>query len=130
MLNVSVKTIPHRKQKYNTVGDYLINGEGDLVIRISDLKNWKMEALITIHEIIEILLVKDRKIKIKDIDNFDIKFEKNKKKGDYSEPGNNKRAPYYKEHQFSTKIEKMLAKELNVDWREYNNKLDKLSDSF
>ena len=121
MLKIFIKTIPHKKQRYETLGDYWISKDGTMEIRVSELKNWKEEALIAVHEIIELLLVKDRKISIKEIEKFDIEFEKNKKKK-RDEPGDNKKAPYYKEHQFASKIEKMLAKELKVNWKKYENK--------
>lgn len=76
--------------------------------------------LVAFHELAEVLLCKDRKISQKSVDKFDIEFEKNRKEGNTDEPGNSKKAPYYNEHQFATKVEKMLAKELKVDWKKYD----------
>ena len=55
------------------------------------------------------------------IDSFDIQYEKSRVLGDTtSEPGNDPAAPYYREHKFATKLEKLLAEEIGVDWDEYS----------
>jgi hypothetical protein len=51
------------------------------------------------------LLCIDRGVSFKAIDRFDMNF-----KGD-GEPGDDPRAPYYRQHQFATQIERLLAKE-------------------
>ncbi len=119
MMKISIKTIPHKRQRYETSGDYWITKRGDMEIRVSEMKDWKEEALIAIHEIIELLLVKERGINIQEIEAFDIAFEKRRKEADRGEPGDHKDAPYRKEHKFATKIERLLARELGVDWEDY-----------
>ena len=45
------------------------------------------------------------------------------------EPGDTLQAPYHKEHMFAEKIERSVADELGVDWKEYSEltaKLDNL----
>jgi hypothetical protein len=127
MLNIEIKTIPDKKQRYNTVGDYW-EQNGKELVRISDMQNWKYEILIAVHEILEASLCKARGIHEKVISNFDKKYEKKRKYRILDEPGNDLSAPYYKEHQFALKIEKMFAKELGVDWKEYNKLIVKLDD--
>jgi hypothetical protein len=122
MINIEIKTVPHKDQRYNTVGDYSFK-DGKESILVSDMNNWKYETLVAIHEIIEEVLCRDRNIKDEDITNFDEEFDKNRPAGDFSEPGDDESAPYHKEHMFATEVEKMLAKKLNVDWDEYNNKI-------
>ena len=44
-------------------------------------------------------------------------FEKERETGkhvEFAQPGDDKRAPYKKEHKFSTKIENLLRKELGM----------------
>ena len=36
------------------------------------------------------------------------------------------RAPYRKEHQFAENIEKLVARELEVDWPQYNRAVERL----
>jgi hypothetical protein len=42
------------------------------------------------------------------------------------EPGDSSEAPYHKEHVFATKIERMIADELGVDWDVYEKHLDEV----
>jgi len=127
MINTEIKTIPHSHHRYPTVGDYYYE-DGITRIRVSDMKNEKYEFLVSIHEQIEEFLTRLRGIKEEDITNFDKKFEENRKPGDYSEPGDCKAAPYYNEHQIATFIEKQLAIELNINWRDYEEAINILDE--
>ena len=120
---IVMKVIPSEDQRYETVGDYFVKGN-KIDFRVSDLNNMDMELLVLIHELVEWTLVNRRGIKIEDIDAFDIQFEKDREVGkhtDDEEPGDDKKAPYYKEHQIATKVEKLMAKELGIDWDKYND---------
>jgi len=126
-LKISIEAIPHKSQRYPTVGDYFFK-KGIEQIKVSKI-NAKEEFLIAIHELTEWFLTEQRGIKEKDISKFDKKFEQERKKGLHSnsaEPGFDKRAPYRKEHVFATKVEKMLAKELKINWKKYSKELNKL----
>lgn len=121
MFNIIVKTIPHSEQRYETVGDWFWDADtATLRVMVSDLKNWKEEALVAIHEIIEAVLCEGAGIKVHSVDNFDMNF-----KGD-GEPGDDPKAPYHEQHRFATRVEKNLARELNVKWREYDKHIDDL----
>ena len=127
-MEIIVKTIPHKKQRYPTVGDWFFKKDG-LIIYVSDLGCWQYESAIAIHEIIEALLCKARGIKEKAVTDFDINFEKEREAGlhkDNEEPGFAPDAPYKKEHKFATKIEKYLINEFDLNWDEYDDKLGKL----
>jgi len=129
MQKITIKTIPDTHQRYNTVGDYYRDENGDQIFLVSDMNNWKYEFLVALHELVESALCHDRGITDQMIDEFDFAFEKCRESGEgESEPGNQPDAPYFKEHKFATQIEQMMAKELNVEWNQYLevcNKLDK-----
>ncbi len=91
--------------RYKTEGDYF-KKDGEFVIQISK-SNFNDEWLTIIHEIAELALVLKRRIKIKDIDKFDMNY-----KGD--DPGMDKKAPYHREHLVANKIENILKNELNT----------------
>jgi hypothetical protein len=129
-MEIRINKIQHNWQRYDTVGDYYREHDGRLKLYISDLNNKNYEFLVTIHELIEMLLVSHRNKSFARIDNFDIQFEKDRKKGKHSdraEPGNSKKAPYHAEHKFATKIERLLAKELKVNWKKYENRIASVS---
>jgi hypothetical protein len=122
-MNITIKTIQHSKQRYDTCGDWWFDKKGNLQIRVSDMDNWKYEYLVGDHEVREALLCKDRGITQKEVDKFDMNW---KEHGMITEVGNDPSAPYYKEHKFSTKIEMMTAKELKVNWDKYDKKVNGL----
>lgn len=122
-MKILIETIPHESQRYDTCGDWTFNEIGDegiLHIKVSSLDNWKYEALVGIHEAIEAIICDARGISEFDITDFDINYIG---KG---EPGDNKHAPYRKEHKFATKIERMLAKQLGVTWNKYDKAINNL----
>ena len=119
---IHMKVIPGKDQRYETCGDYF-ESKGAIQFRISRMFDWRFHMLVFVHELIEWCLVRHRGIKIATIDAFDIQFEERRKlgleKGD-AEPGDDRKAPYYNEHQFATKVERMLAKQLGVNWQQYD----------
>jgi len=117
-----IATIPHKEQKYDTVGNYWTDREGNLQIRVSDLQNPKMEMLIVIHELIEKMLVDHAGISDDDITAFDEKFEKKRLSGNIDEPGDDKNCNYKKEHCIATGIERIMCSLLGVDWKTYEEK--------
>lgn len=126
IMNIQIKTIPHNEQRYDTVGDWWWTSDGNLEVRISDMKNWKYEFLVAFHELAEVMLCKDRNISQESVDSFDIEFEKNRIEGNIDEPGNSDSAPYQKEHKFATQIEYLMSQELGVDYNDYDNTINNL----
>lgn len=112
-MEITVKTLPHNEQRYDTVGDYWIE-KGIMLIRVSDMKNEDYAFLVSLHEQIEAYLTFKRGIKEPDIMAFDIEHS------DCDDPGSLPDAPYYKEHLFATAIEMLVAEQLNVNWQEYD----------
>lgn len=122
---LDVQTIPHKQQRYPTCGDYW---ETETVVhfRVSKLPDEKYEWLILIHEIVEYVLVKWANIPITAIDLFDKEFERSRKPGDLSEPGDDPNAPYFAQHQYATHVEKLCAVIFGVDWTAYEDAILKL----
>jgi hypothetical protein len=119
-----LEVINPRKQRYETHGDW-IPGEPARIVS-SRFGNEYYEFLLLFHELIEYELCKKRKITDKEIVAFDKKFERERKKGLHradAEPGNSQKAPYRYEHRFALKLERMMAKQLGVDWKEYSKKV-------
>ena len=123
-MHIYIDTIAHEEQRYPTVGDYWFpwreQKDTCIEVRVSRMGNEDYEFLVAIHEQIEAYLTKKRGITETLITNFDVEFEKNRPKGNTNEPGNDPDAPYHKEHVFATKLERMLAEELGVDWDKYD----------
>jgi hypothetical protein len=129
MLSVRILTIPHKKQRYPTCGDWWWTKKGDLEIRISDVGNWRFEFLIAYHELAEAMICKCLDIKQEDVDAFDIRFEEERKMGIHGEddePGDSEEAPYRVPHFWATTIERMMAMLLMVNWEVYANTVEAL----
>lgn len=155
-MKIVIKSIPHSHHRYSgTVGDYFTDKKGIEQVCVSEMSDWRYEYLVAMHELIEDFLCQHRGIKESDITEFDIEFEKYREEriqnqrdmqGKHAsawyrrnkstqavideinseEPGDDKMACYHKEHVFATKIEKMLAEELQIDWAKYSKEIENL----
>ena len=130
MLNVRIKTIPHHFQQYDTVGNYWLDvdcrGAEMLEIRVSRMDDRRYEFLVALHELIEAFLCEWRRIGFAEITRFDIEYEGRRRKGEPTEPGASPHAPYRREHQFAERVERVVARELGVDWPQYNRAVARL----
>jgi hypothetical protein len=119
-MNVTITTIPHSQQRYETVGDWQFDEFSNLSIKVSGTSDWRMTMAVGVHELVEALLCKDRGISEAEVDEFDMAY-----KGD-GEPGNDPSCPYYDEHQVATIIERLLIRELGLNWQDYDRVIDAL----
>lgn len=116
-LKVDIQTIPHRFQRYDTLGDWAGN-ERHRMVFVSEMANNDYEFLVALHELIEHALCLKRNITDEEVCKFDMNFT-----GD-GEPGDQPDAPYHKEHQFANKIEQLVTQELGIDSEEYEQFLE------
>ncbi len=124
---VTLKAIPHKNHRYETCGDYFKKGKKWLIV-CSKMRS-EYVFLVLIHEFVEWFLTQLRGIKEKDITAFDIKFEEERKHHLHTnedEPGDDVHSPYFNEHKFATKIEKLCCEELKIDWDEYEETILRL----
>ena len=125
-MNVKIEIIPHETQRYPTVGDWLLEPNGDLTIRVSKLSDWRLEMLIAIHELAEVLICKHDGVSQEVVDAFDQQFEAKRESDNEDEPGDEPNAPYVKQHCIATGIERVMAANLGVSWKEYEDELNAL----
>ncbi len=125
MIGIEIKTIQAKDMPYPTCGNYREERRGKVVIEVVDVGNWKYEALVAIHELIEYLLVKAAGITIKSIDDFDTQFELERESGLHGddEPGDDAGSPYHLQHGIATVAERAVAAMMGVNWSEYSNAL-------
>ena len=127
MKKITINTIPHKQQRYETVGDYFLSKRSkQWVFNVSNMENIDFEFLVILHEFIEWKLTQKRGISEESITAFDKEFEKNRQEGNLDEPGHDPKAPYNKEHVFAEKIERLMAEELGVDWDTYDKTVNDL----
>lgn len=129
MIDISLKTIPHAEQRYDTCGDWRGDVAGQISVTVSELPDWRYEFLVALHELIEGTLCNARGIKDADVSAFDEQFEAELDSYQHQpddEPGDDRRAPYHQEHVFASAIERIVATELGVDWSEYEQAINAL----
>jgi hypothetical protein len=128
-LEIVIKTIPHKSQRYETVGDYFYDHEGVLQVRVSDMGDEFTEKMVAIHELIEEALTKQKGITEEQITDFDLFYEKKREMGlvkEDSEPGFDNDAPYLMEHTIATGVEMMMCAHAGIKWNEYEHTINSL----
>jgi len=133
-MTIDWQIIPHSQQRYPTVGDWWT--EGDLWhFRVSNLGSFKYEALVFVHELVEMLLCFFKGIPAAAIDAFDQDYEAARGRGLeqapcgcllHDEPGDDPHSPYYWQHQAATLCEFTAAKFMGVNWKDYCKRCDEL----
>lgn len=117
---ITAYDIPHKSQRYPTVGDWQTGRGPDFNIKVSSMPDWRHEFLVALHELLEAALCYHRHISDAEVTAFDVSYT-----GE-GEPGDDPGAPYRNEHIYATSIERLVAAELEVDWAEYEKELNSL----
>jgi hypothetical protein len=126
MLNIEIKTIPHARQRYETIGDWTIGPNGHIHIYVSELGDWRMEFAVAIHELVEMQLCRFLGITQTEVDDFDMAYEAQRVPDNYDEPGDDPRAPYHRQHCVATGIERIMVCMLGLSWKEYEARINSL----
>ena len=124
-LNFVVKTVPHKDQRYNTVGDYYHKDGVDHLIVTED-QDPVYEMAVALHELAEWSWARDHSVTDADIDAFDTMFEEEIKAGKHpedAEPGDDPRCPVYAGHQMASALERTFIAAMGRDWQTYNKSL-------
>ena len=120
---ITIEFIEHETHRYPTVGDWFYNEDGSLTIRVSKLGDWKRECLVAVHELVEVLICRSNGVSQESVDQFDKDFEAARDSDNEDEPGDEPSAPYVHEHCIATGVERILAAELGVSWKLYEQEL-------
>jgi hypothetical protein len=120
-MKIIIETIPHRKQRQpGNIGDWCLDPEGNIQILVSELGDWRMEAAVAVHELVEALLCRNDDVSQEQVDHFDTGF-----RGE-GEPGDAHDAPYARQHCFATSVERMLIAALGLSWADYDRRVEAL----
>jgi hypothetical protein len=124
-MQITIETISHLSQRYNTVGDWQWDKEGNLKIRVSETPSTGPfgSLIIGVHELVEAILCQRRGITTEMVDEFDLGYDAESD----VEPGDNVECPCKAEHCFATGIERLLCSGLDVDWEPYEREIEDLT---
>ncbi len=130
-MRIVIETIPHASQRYPTIGDYWVDPDGTMQVRVSDFASVvptsdfarNYAVLIALHEVVEQVLCLQRGIEEAAITAFDMAHLT----GEWSDdPGHCPDAPYHREHVFAECLERLFAAELGVNWQAYTAAIEAL----
>ena len=127
-MQIDFEIIPHRRQRYPTVGDWQ-KGKIGWLFRVSRMKDKRYMWLVFLHEIIEWGICQVQGVKERDVTRFDMAYEKRRATGEnkapcgckfWDEPGDDPHCPCHDAHVVATQCERIIAKALGVDWNDYD----------
>lgn len=125
-MRILIESIPHDQQRYETVGDWQFDEHGTLHVTVSRMTD-DFDFLVGLHEMVEAWLCRARGITGDAVTAFDVAFEAQRAPNDDREPGDERTAPYHREHRFSSGIERKIAVELGIDWLAYEEQITALA---
>jgi len=104
--NIHIRIIPHGCQRDpSQYGDYFIDPDGSLQIRVSQYADPRDARDIAIHELLEAWRCAERGVSFAAIDQFDLDHT------DHPDPGMLPDAPYHAEHIASMAVEYLIAQQ-------------------
>jgi len=106
---VLIKIVPHQEYQYSTLVRRFEAEGGRWVIEVCELGDARYEFLVIVHELVEWFLSRLKGVERRGVE---------ANGGDSGMKVN-----YYWEHVFATLVERMVALQLDVDWKEYCEKL-------
>lgn len=128
-MKINFQVVEHKKQRYETVGDYFRDRHGTWQFRVSHLPDPRYEQLVFLHELTELTLVLAAGLAIEQVDDWDKAYEEARAAGQKiapcgcklkDEPGDDQHSPYHEAHKAATLAEKAAAKAMGVNWNEYD----------
>lgn len=133
-MKIVIESIPHASQRYPTCGDWFLDEQGDMQIKVSEEMGEDSCFLVGLHEMFEAKVALKRGVTVKQVDDFDIEYEKAHRKGgaldgerlDESEPGDDPKCPVFVEHGLATAIEQIACVMMGIPWHEHNGSVEKL----
>lgn len=121
-MNICIKVIDESQHRPGISGaDWFYDAHGDLQVRVSKLSDWRREMCLAFHEAFEAVCCRFRGVSQQAVDVFDEHYDKTHASD--LNAGDDPLAPYSHEHNIATAVERILAGELFVQWKEYDDEL-------
>jgi hypothetical protein len=123
-MRITINTVLHHNQRYNTCGDWQFDDQGNLTIFVSETGNEWMNFLVARHELDEAMLCRFRKVSQEQVDEYDLSHPD--AGGDCFSA--NVDAPYYQSHCDALCAEWVMAQLVKVDWKHYTQVIEEITD--
>jgi hypothetical protein len=134
-MKINIEIIPHAAQRYSTVGDWWVDPDGTLQIRVSKLSDPEFSALVALHEVVEVLIEGIKREGalavpeelVRQTDGFDRAYEDRRAASDEtSEPGYEYDCPVYQGHMVASAVEHLAAMVCGVNYNDYSEEITSL----
>jgi hypothetical protein len=117
---ITIEAVPAAQMRYPSAGDWQFKPDGSLHIAVTQMSDRRYEFLLALHELVEALLCRETGVTQAAVDAFDKRYEEHRAADDKdSEPGDDRAAPYRRQHAIASVTERLAADLLNVDWHRY-----------
>ena len=121
-MNIHIEVIDESSHRpFISGADWFFDGNGDLQVRVSKLSDWRREMCLAFHEAIEAVLCKFNGVSQQAVDDFDKQYDATHASD--LNAGDDPLAPYAHEHSIATAVERIIAAECRVQWKEYDDEL-------
>ena len=115
-MKITIEVIEHKDQRLGVIGDWYFEPNGDLVVRVSDLGDWKYNFLVGRHEMDEAILCKHAGITTEMVDEDQANAKDSDDPDSFSGyPG----ARLQNQHNDALSAEWVMSRLLGVDWKSY-----------
>ncbi len=103
---IEMRVIPHSEQRYDTLGDYWIEGD-TWQFRVSDMGDWRYNFSVLLHEFVEFAVLSHKGVSEADVLAFDLAVPEDSPYAD--DPGFDPKAPYHWEHVLADTVERLVS---------------------
>ena len=113
-MKIEIKSVDPFAIRYSTCGDWRFLPDGTLQVFVPEYGGQDDSAfLVALHEMVEAWACKKAGITEEEVSAWDIANP------ELEEPGDNKNAPYRREHALAMRIEMEVCKHLGIDWERH-----------
>jgi hypothetical protein len=121
-MNITIQVVDPKEMRPLVDGvDWHWLPNGDLMVQLAPMSDWRREVLLGFHEAVEAVLCKHNGVSQQAVDAFDVEYDKTHDTD--CNAGDDPLAPYHREHTAATAVERILAYALSVQWGEYDAEL-------
>ena len=125
MNKITIEFIPHKEQRLpgSIGGDWYFDSDDNLVIKVSDMKDWRYNFLLAMHEMNEAILCKNAGITTEMVDADELKSSPTDNPDSFSGyPG----SCYQNQHNDALALEWLMSRLLDVNWEKYGKAFSSL----
>lgn len=123
-MDILIRVIPESEMRPEVNGaDWFWDEKGDLQVRVSPMSDWRYEVALAFHEAFEACLCKQNGVSQKSVDDFDMAYDLAHPDQPDLNAGDELDAPYRREHNYATIVDRLFIGACGLDWKAYDDEL-------